>query len=132
MPDPFAAFKCLDDFDLYAGDGHFIAAASHDKATPRKSPAKIKPVSRAAAFTATKYATGHLYSLDLHSHCMTHLTVSDQVERNKEHDMRALKRQDIQTLRQSAATGRKVLYIWDRAGIASANGISGNNVASTS
>ena len=117
MPDPFAAFKCLDDFDLYAGDGHFIAAASHDKATPHKSPARKKPVSRAAAFTATKYATGHLYSLDLRSHCMTHLTVSDQVERNKEHDMRALKRQDIQTLRQSAATGRKVLYIWDRAGI---------------
>jgi hypothetical protein len=48
---------------------------------------------------------------------MTHLTVSDQIERNKEHDMRALKRQDIQTLRQGAATGRKVLYIWDRAGI---------------
>jgi hypothetical protein len=27
LPDPFAAYKCLDDFDLYAGDGHFIAAA---------------------------------------------------------------------------------------------------------
>jgi hypothetical protein len=117
MPDPFATFKCLDDFDIYAGDGHFIAAASHDKAAPRKSPAKNKTVGRAAAFTATKYATGHLYSLDLRSHAMTHLTVSDQVERNKEHDMRALKRQDIQTLRQGAATGRKVLYIWDRAGI---------------
>lgn len=117
MPDPFAAFKCLDDFDIYAGDGHFIAAASHDKAAPRKSPAKDKPVGRTAAFTATKYATGHLYSLDLRSHGMTHLTVSDQIERKKEHDMRALKRQDIQSLRQGAATGRKVLYIWDRAGI---------------
>lgn len=117
MPDPFATFKCLVDFDIYAGDGHFIAAASHDKAAPRKSPDGNKPVVRAAAFTATKYATGHLYSLDLRSHCMTHLTVSDQVGRKKEHDMRALKRQDIQTLRQSAAAGRKVLYIWDRAGI---------------
>ena len=48
---------------------------------------------------------------------MTHLTVSDQVERKKEHDMRALKRQNITTLRQDAAKGRKVLYIWDRAGI---------------
>ena len=66
---------------------------------------------------ATKYATGHLYSLDLRSHGMTHLTVRDQVERKKEHDMRALKRQDIQTLRQGTATGRKVFYIWDRAGI---------------
>ena len=120
MPDPFAAFKSLDDFDLYAGDGHFIAAACHDQAAPRKIPAKKSKAGtpgRTAAFTATKYATGHLYSLDLRSHCMTHLTVSDQVERKKEHDMRALKRQDIESLRQSADKGRKVLYIWDRAGI---------------
>jgi hypothetical protein len=48
---------------------------------------------------------------------MSHLTVSDQVERKKEHDMRALKRQDIQSLRQGAGKGRKVLYVWDRAGI---------------
>lgn len=116
LPDPFAPFKGLEDFDLYAGDGHFITAASHDKAAPRKSPGK-KKVGRVAAFTATKYATGHIYSLCLRSHGMTHLTVSDQVERNKEHDMRALKRQDISSLRQEAAKGRKVLYIWDRAGI---------------
>jgi hypothetical protein len=130
MPDTFAAFRCLDDFDLYAGDGHFIGAASHDKAAPRKNPAgktkagkskssksKAKAPGRTAAFTATKYATGHLYTLDLRTHCMTHLTVSDQLERKKEHDMRALKRQTIETLRQGAAIGRKPLYIWDRAGI---------------
>jgi hypothetical protein len=117
LPDPFAAFKCLEDFDLYAGDGHYITAASHDKAAPRKAPIKDKNPGRTAAFTATKYATGHIYTLCLRSHCVTHLTVSDQVERKKEHDMRALKRQDILTLRQGAAKGRKVLYIWDRAGI---------------
>jgi hypothetical protein len=127
MPDPFAAFQSLNDFDLYAGDGHFIAAACHDKAVPRKIPAnkskskanesKVKPPGRTAAFTATKYATAHLYTLDLRSHGMTHLTVSDQVERKKEHDMRALKRQTIDALRQGAGKGRKVLYIWDRAGI---------------
>ncbi len=39
--DPFAVFKSLDGFDLYAGDGHFIAAASHDKAAPRKKPEKL-------------------------------------------------------------------------------------------
>ena len=48
---------------------------------------------------------------------MTHLTVSDQVECKKEHDMPALKRQDTLTLRQGAAKGSKVLYIWDCAGI---------------
>lgn len=117
MPDAFAAFKCLDDFDLYAGDGHFVAAASHDKAAPRKNATQDQALGRTAAFTSTKYATGHLYSLDLRSHCMTHLSVSDQVQRKKEHDMRALKRQNIQSLRQGAGKGRKVLYVWDRAGI---------------
>ena len=117
LPDPFAAFECLEDFDIYAGDGHFIDAASHDKAAPRKKPGKSEALGRTATFTATKYATGHIYSLCLRSHCMTHLTVSDQVERKKEHDMRALKRQDVLTLRQDAAKGRKVLYVWDRAGI---------------
>lgn len=117
QPDPFAVFKCLADFDIYAGDGHMISAASHDKAKPRKSPVKDTTPGRTAAFTATKYATGHLYTLCLRSHGITHLTVSDQAERNKEHDMRALKRQDILTLRQGATKGRKVLYLWDRAGI---------------
>ena len=116
MPDPFALYKCLDDFDIHAGDGHFIAAASHDKAVPRAKPAsKIEAISTRVA--TTKYATGHLYSLDLRSHAMNHLTVADQIERKKEHEMRALKRQTADTLRQGAAKGRKVLYIWDRAGI---------------
>jgi hypothetical protein len=117
LPDPFAAFKDLTDFDIYPGDGHFVSAASHDKAAPRKSPGKNKKVGRTAAFTATKYATGHIYGLCLRSHGMNHLTVSDQVERKKDRDMRALKRQDILSLCQGAAKGRKVLYVWDRAGI---------------
>lgn len=116
MPDPFARHSSLDDFDIHAGDGHFIAAASHDKAVPRTPTARqVKSASTRVA--TTKYATGHLYTLDLRSHAMNHLTVADQIERKKEHEMRALKRQTADTLRQGAAKGRKVLYIWDRAGI---------------
>ena len=115
MPDPFASYKCLDDFDIHAGDGHFIAAASHDKAQPRAS-TTAKTHTTTTRLTTTKYATGHLYTLDLRSHCMNHLTVADQIERKKEHEMRALKRQTAETLRQGASKGRKVLYIWDRAG----------------
>ena len=132
MPDPLAAFKCLNDFDIYAGDGHFIAAASHDKAAPRKSSAKNKTAGRVATFTATKYATGHLYTLDLRSHCMTHLTVSDQVKRKKEHDMRALKRQDIQTLRQGAGKGAKSSTSGTALASTFINGLSGGSAASTS
>lgn len=135
MPDPFAVYQCLDDFDLHAGDGHFIAAASHDKAVVRTKPkskpkaksktkakskekqSKTKEATASTRTSTTKYATGHLYTLDLRSHAMNHLTVADQIERNKEHEMRALKRQTADTLRQGAGKGRKVLYIWDRAGI---------------
>lgn len=90
----------LADFDLFAGDGHFHAAAAHDQ-----------PVD------GTKYATGHFYALNLRNHALSHLCVADQVERKKEHDMRALKQLDIATLRQGAPLGRKLLYVWDRAGI---------------
>jgi Transposase DDE domain len=113
MPDAFAHIKSLDDFDLYAGDGHFIAAACHDVPASRSGSA----ANSTTRVTTTKYATGHLYSLDLRSHAMSHLSVADQIERKKEHEMRALKRQTAETLRQGAPTGRKVLYIWDRAGI---------------
>lgn len=118
MPDAFASFPSLDDFDLFAGDGHFIAAACHDLPAPRGKPSPADalpdPTTRVAT---TKYATGHLYTLDLRSHAMSHLTVADQIERKKENEMRALKRQTAEALRQGAAKGRKVLYVWDRAGI---------------
>ena len=92
----------LDNFDAYAGDGHFHAAAAHD---PRD------------AEDGCKDAVGHFFSLNLRSHALAHLTVAGQVERRKEHDMRALKRLSLQSLRQGAAHGRKVFYVWDRAGI---------------
>lgn len=104
IDDPFAQFKSLEDFEIFAGDGHFHAASCHDSSPTDK-----------------KYPTGHLFSLDLRSHALTHLTVGDQVNRKKEHDMRALKRLEIETLRQGVPRGwgvsRKVLYVWDRAGI---------------
>lgn len=101
LPDALAAFPALAGFDVHAGDGHFHAHAAHD-------PADSKGV---------RLAVGHLYSRNLRSGCLSHLTVNDQQARKKEHDMRGLKRTDIATLRQGAPKGRKVLYIWDRAGI---------------
>lgn len=92
----------INGFDLYAGDGHFHAAAAHDPRDPEKG---------------IKYGVGHFFSLDLRSHALAHLTVADQIARKKEHDMRALKRLHLTHLRQGAKKGRKVLYVWDRAGI---------------
>jgi len=101
LPDALAAFPALAGFDVHAGDGHFHAHATHDPVDSK----------------GDHHAVGHLYSRNLRTGCLSHLTVNDQQARKKEHDMRALKRMDIVALRQGAPKGRKVLYIWDRAGI---------------
>lgn len=97
LPDDLSTYPELADFDLYAGDGHWHGAAAHD-----------------APIEGTKYAVGHFYALDLRRHTLRHLAVGTG---KKEHDMHVLKRLDAQTLRQFAPTGRKVLYVWDKAGI---------------
>lgn len=86
--DRLQIFGDLDGFEIFAGDGHFHSAAAHDPAVD-----------------ATKYAVGHLYTLNLRTHALSHLCVADQANRKKEHDMRALKRQDIDTLRQGTPSG---------------------------
>jgi hypothetical protein len=99
--DPFASFAALDGYDIYAGDGHYHGAAAHDERKGGK-----------------KHPTQHFYSVDLRSHALRHLALADTSgTRKREHDTRALKRLDIETLRQSAPKGRKVIYVWDRAGI---------------
>jgi hypothetical protein len=99
--DPFSRFAELDGYDIYAGDGHYHASAVHD-----------------AKKSGKKYPTQHFYSVDLRTHALRHLTLADTSgTRKREHDTRALKRLDIATLRQSAPKGRKVVYVWDKAGI---------------
>ena len=99
MPDPFAAFPALAAFVLYAGDGHFHAAAVHD---PRDK-------------EGVRHATGHLFLLNLRSQAMRHLDLCDPLTRRKEHERRVLKRQDPDTLRGHAPKGREVMITYDRA-----------------
>ena len=98
LPDPFADFTKLRDFDIHAADGHFHAAACHD---PRDK-------------KGTKWATGHVYMLDLRSRAMRHLDTGD-IMRRKEHEIRLLKRTPFETLRAGAPAGRRVLLVYDRA-----------------
>ncbi len=99
--DPFAHLSVLDGYDIHAGDGHYHGAAVHDVRKDGK-----------------KYPTQHFYSVDLRSHALRHLALADTSgTRKREHDTRALKRLEVETLRQSAPKGRKVIYVWDRAGI---------------
>ena len=70
LPDALAAFPCLAEFDIHAGDGHCHAHAVHDPADSK----------------GNKHATGHLYARNLRSGTLSHLTVNDQDARKKEHD----------------------------------------------
>ena len=60
VPDAFAAYPCLDGFDLYAADGHSHAAAAHDLPQPSKT----------SETGYAKCATSHLYSLNLRTHAL--------------------------------------------------------------
>jgi hypothetical protein len=90
----------LDGFEVYLGDGHFHTHATHDDADED-----------------TKYAVGHFYGLNLRTKALFHLTCADQENRKKENDIRALKRLEIAELKQGAPKGKKVIWVWDRAGI---------------
>ncbi len=99
--DPFKGFPELAGFDLYAGDGHSHKAPIHEIRIENK-----------------KYETQHFYRLCLRGYTMSHMILALYGgTRKKEHDMHALKRLDIDKLRKGAKKGRKVLYIWDKAGI---------------
>jgi hypothetical protein len=97
LPDELAAFPQLDNFDIYAGDGHWHKAASHDPILDEKI-----------------YATGHFYALNLRRRTLGRLATA---QGKKEHDMHALKRLSKEMLRQGTPTGRQVLYVWDKASI---------------
>jgi hypothetical protein len=95
------ADKCLEHFHIYAGDGHFHSASSHDKQDDK----------------GVKNAIGHLYALNLRNQFLSHLSLGSDGTKKKPHDMGELKKLDVKELRQGAEKGQKVLYIWDRAGI---------------
>jgi len=91
----------LADYHIYAGDGHFHAASAHDEPDA----------------VGSKHAIGHLYAFNLRNHFLSHLALGSDLGKKKPHDIEVLKRLDAKKLRQGAAKGEKVLYVWDRAGI---------------
>ena len=100
--DPFAGFKELRKFDFYAADGHYQKAACYDPKPSEEGKSKT--------------ATGHFYRLNLRSHHLDHLDLSRPSDgKKKEHDMTIIKRTAVDTWRNGAKAGRKVLIAWDKA-----------------
>jgi hypothetical protein len=89
--------EAVADYAIYAGDGHWHGAAAHDPKIDER-----------------RWAVGHLYALNLRTHAMHHLALA---EGKKEHDMSVIKRLGSSTLRMGEAPGKKVLWVWDRAGL---------------
>jgi hypothetical protein len=101
--DPFESIPALDGFDLYAGDGHYIEASVHDE-----------PID------GVKQPVGNFYIFNLRSRALQHfeLGLTDvATERKREHDMHAIKRRGLAALRFGAKKRRKVIIVWDKAGI---------------
>jgi hypothetical protein len=98
--DPISA-ECpeLDGYVINSGDGHHIKAPVHEE--------KVG---------GSVYTTQNFYANNIRNNMMWHMTVAEYGDtRKKEHDMRALKRQNIEVLRAGATKGVKSLWIWDRA-----------------
>lgn len=87
----------LASYECFAQDGHWHKAAAHD---PRHE--------------GSKMAVGHFYSLNLRTHTLWHLAAGAGLH---EHDMSALKRIKPKGLRQSVLKGKRVLIVYDKAGI---------------
>jgi hypothetical protein len=104
--DPFASIPELDGFALYAGDGHFHGAAARD------------PRSEGSDGELRKRQVGHFFMLNLRTQHMDHLALGELGGKRKgEHDMHAIKRSETDALRGGEPKGRKVILVWDRAGI---------------
>lgn len=97
LPDRLAHIPELGSYDCFACDGHWHQAAAHD---PRHEGVKM-PV-------------GHVYSLNLRDHALRHLAAAEGLH---EHDMSVLKRVKPKGLRQGVPKGRRVLIVYDKAGI---------------
>jgi hypothetical protein len=97
LHDRLADIPELASYECFAGDGHWHKAAAHD-----------------ARHDGSKMAVGHFYSLNLRTHTLRHLAAGEGLH---EHDMSALKRIKPKGLRQGVPKGKRVLIVYDKAGI---------------
>ena len=102
--DPYAQCEELDDWDIYAVDGHYHKAACFD------------PKSENSKGELRAIATGHFFRMNMRTHHMSCLGMANPEDgKKKAHDMTVIKRSSAEQLRNGAPKGRKVMLIWDKA-----------------
>jgi hypothetical protein len=95
LQDRLGGLPELAGYEIFATDGHWHQAATHD-----------------ARHDGRKMAVGHFYSLNLRTHTLAHLAAGEGLH---EHDITALKRITPRGLRQGVPRGTRVLLIHDKA-----------------
>lgn len=95
--DPFSTHTELDNFGIYAADGHYHACSAHEDRIDGK-----------------RYAVGHFFATNLRTQSMRHLDVA-RPKRKRESDITALKRLNPEALRMCEPRGRKVFIAYDPA-----------------
>ncbi len=99
LPDSFDHCSELENFDIYAGDGHYQHAACFDE---KKN--------------GRKRATGHFFRVDLRNHHLDYINLEKpDWGKKKKHDAKIIQEADPEALRNQAPKGRKVIYAWDKA-----------------
>ena len=97
--DLLATLPGLDGWEVWAGDGHAIAHATHD---PRNSKDAYRPVHA-------------IYKLDLRTGWAGFIDLVRPTAAGIEHEITTLKRQDKERLRCGASKGRSTLMVYDMA-----------------
>ena len=106
VTDELATLDELNKWHIFAADGHYHQAALFDPKTKADNSAQ----------DPSKTATGHFFRLNMRNHYLDYLDLAQPKDGKKsEHDMKMLKRQDLEDLRANAPKGQKVLYVWDKA-----------------
>lgn len=95
--DRLAHLPELAKYVCFAVDMHWHQAAVHDE-----------------RYDGRKASVGHAFSLNLHHHGVRHLAAA---EGEHEHDMSVMQRLKPKGLRQGVPKGKRVLVVYDRAGI---------------
>lgn len=95
--DRLAHLPELAKYACFAVDMHWHKAAVHDE-----------------RYDGKKASVGHTFSLNLHHHGVRHLAAA---EGEHEHDMSVMQRLKPKGLRQGVPKGKRVLIVYDRAGV---------------
>ena len=106
VTDELASIDELKKWQIFAADGHYHQAALFDAKTKADTSAK----------EPSKTPTGHFFRINMRNHYLDYLDLAQPKDGKKsEHDMKMLKRQNLEDLRTHAIKGQKVLYVWDKA-----------------